>query len=875
MNRRNEKAWEYIALGQTCEKSGKLEEAIKHFKRAKEINYKLGDKQIEAQTSEELSSIYCHLAEYQKALDYAKEALTLFKKIGNSVGEANGYQQLGRVYSRLGQFSEAIVYQKKACNIFLRTNEQNHAAIAFCNLGECHNLNGQHQEAIKCCKNALKIAEKIGNMEILPDSFLNIGNAYYKLGKFKEAIEYCEKSLAICTKQKKVMQSAKCEAICYGVMGNAYKDLDQREKAINYYEKSIEINKKLHNYTDMAITSGNLGQYYFEIAQKYFQIGRRTPTSTSFREALLLLISFSDYLQKSIKFLKQAIQIINKLFHDLAVDKNKTSFCERFYHWHVKIMFPFHLTGRDEAALLVLDLGKAKVLRMLLEQQRKTSPTLATGRYRDESWISIEDGREKERLKELSKEIQLKKFDSAVVIYTFDNYHRLIIWIFNHDGSVKKLSWIPDETFSTALEKLHEYISLLLGRVSVRVPREYSFVNQVSPSSELPTKQEKHERVTPHDKAARITTTSTKKSSSGNVSNASSTSENLQPTASENNVRLQEDKQSRAPQHSDENTHQNQMSASNSATPNVEDSTQILCHLYQALIGPVKEVIKGTKLIIVPHDCLFFVPFSSLINENGCYLSEKYQVQITPSVHTLASSMKDEERNEIGISLFVGNPKIGEVNFDGRRAKPSPLPAATKEVENLALLLGAKPLVEVDATKERVIQLMRNATIVHIAAHGDEMNGDIFLAPNSVNAKSDVLPGEETYLLTQSDVLDSKLAARLVVLSCCHSGRGETSSEGVLGIARSFMGAGARAVLVALWRIHDEATQEFMEHFYAKLCQGTFVCKALKETINMFQQHEQYKSFSYWAPFEILGEDVKFTEKEIDQIRIRNSQTFN
>ena len=84
---------------------------------------------------------------------------------------------------------------------------------------------------------------------------------------------------------------------------------------------------------------------------------------------------------------------------------------------------------------------------------------------------------------------------------------------------------------------------------------------------------------------------------------------------------------------------------------------------------------------------------------------------------------------------------------------------------------------------------------------------------------------------------------------------------------------GAPAVLVALWRIHDEATQEFMEHFYAKLCQGTFVCKALKETINMFQQHEKYKSFSYWAPFEILGEDVKFTKKEIDEIRIRNSQT--
>ena len=785
-------------------KSGMLQEAIKHFKRAKEINYKSGDELIEALTSEELSSIYRNLAEYQKALDYANEALTIFKKIGHSVGEGNGYICLGNIYSRLGRFSEAIDYQNKASEIFLGSKEQTHAGHAFRNLGECYNLNRQHEEAITSCKIAIKIAEDIGNMEIMHDSFANMGNAYRLLGKFNEAIEYCEKSLAICTKRKEVMQSEKCEAICYGVMGTAYTHLDQREKAIIYIEKCIEINEKLHNYTDVAIASGNLGQVHFEIAQKYFQIGRRTPTSTSFREALLLLISFSDYLQKSIKFLKQAIQIINKLFHDLAVDKNKTSFCERFYHWHVKIMFPFHLSARDEAALLVLDLGKAKVLRMLLEQQRRTTATLTTGRYRDESWISIEDGREKERLKELSKEIQLKKSDSTVVIYACDNSHtKLIIWIVNQDGSVKNLSWIPDETLPTGLAMLHVCISLLLASVSVRIPREYSFFKKGSQTSDLQTEQEK------------------------------------------------------------------------TGSPNVEDSTQILSYLYQALVGPVKDVIKGTKLIIVPHDCLFFVPFSSLIDENGCYLSEKYQVQIIPSVHTLASSMNDEERNEIGISLFVGNPKIGEVNFDGRPMKPSPLPAATKEVENLASLLGAKPLVEADATKEKVIELMRNATIVHIAAHGDEMNGDIFLAPNSVNPKSDVLPGEETYLLTQSDVLDSKLAARLVVLSCCHSGRGETSSEGVLGIARSFMGAGARAVLVALWRIHDEATQEFMEHFYAKLCQGTFVCKALKETINMFQQHEQYKSFSYWAPFEILGEDVKFTEKEIDEIRIRNSQTFN
>jgi len=64
-----------------------------------------------------------------------------------------------------------------------------------------------------------------------------------------------------------------------------------------------------------------------------------------------------------------------------------------------------------------------------------------------------------------------------------------------------------------------------------------------------------------------------------------------------------------------------------------------------------------------------------------------------------------------------------------------------------------------------------------------------------------------------SDVLAVRLRARLVVLSCCHSGRGEVKSEGVVGIARAFLAAGARSVLASLWAISDEATMEFMKSF--------------------------------------------------------------
>jgi CHAT domain-containing protein len=119
--------------------------------------------------------------------------------------------------------------------------------------------------------------------------------------------------------------------------------------------------------------------------------------------------------------------------------------------------------------------------------------------------------------------------------------------------------------------------------------------------------------------------------------------------------------------------------------------------------------------------------------------------------------------------------------------------------------------------------------------------------------------------------------ARLVVLSCCYTGKGEITSEGVIGITRAFLAAGARCVLATLWPIlNDYATKEFMEKFYGELCQETSVCEALQRTINFFQTHEnnEYRSFWIWAPFTIYGEDTKFRKDEIEEIRKKSWEFF-
>ena len=163
---------------------------------------------------------------------------------------------------------------------------------------------------------------------------------------------------------------------------------------------------------------------------------------------------------------------------------------------------------------------------------------------------------------------------------------------------------------------------------------------------------------------------------------------------------------------------------------------------------------------------------------------------------------------------MVGNPCLKQLK------KPlDDLPFAQKEVEMIASILKTKPLTGIHATKAEVMERMSSVALIHIAAHGDARTGEINLSPGP--GWSSKFPHRKDYILRMSDVQTANLRTRLVVLSCCHSGRGRVlKGEGVVGIARAFLAAGARSVLVALWAITDEATVVFMKRFYQHLKEG-------------------------------------------------------
>jgi len=287
-----------------------------------------------------------------------------------------------------------------------------------------------------------------------------------------------------------------------------------------------------------------------------------------------------------------------------------------------------------------------------------------------------------------------------------------------------------------------------------------------------------------------------------------------------------------------------------------DDPEPSLRLFYEMLINPVSDLLDEPEVLIVPDRGLYRVPFPALINESGKYLSETFRIRIAPSLTTLKliQDSPADYHSQTG-ALVVGDPDVGVVIYRENDNKEfAALPGARKEAEMIGGLLGVQPLLGQQATKQAVLERINTVSLIHIAAHGNAERGEIALAPSGLTTET---PQEDDYLLKMSDISQVQLRAKLVVLSCCHSGRGQIRAEGVVGIARAFLGSGARSVLVALWALDDSETEQLMSRFYEHLVRGVSVSECLHEAMKWMRE-TGFSKVQEWAPFMLIGDNVSF-----------------
>ena len=262
---------------------------------------------------------------------------------------------------------------------------------------------------------------------------------------------------------------------------------------------------------------------------------------------------------------------------------------------------------------------------------------------------------------------------------------------------------------------------------------------------------------------------------------------------------------------------------------------------YKLLIEPIKDLLPEPEelVVFIPQESLFLVPFPALQNSEGEYLIEQHTIQIAPSIQTLA--MKPESSTTKDFSaLIVGNPSPMPQFL-------SSLPGAETEATAIAEILATTPIIGQAATETNIVERMQQAKLIHLATHGlfDEHQG---LQSSLALSTSDNNEG----FLTAEEILDLNLNAELVVLSACNTGRGTITGDGVIGLSRSFLLAGAQSTMVSLWYVPDVATSALMTDFYQQLQLDPDRPRALRQA--MLKTMKEYPAPYEWAAFMLIGQ---------------------
>lgn len=333
----------------------------------------------------------------------------------------------------------------------------------------------------------------------------------------------------------------------------------------------------------------------------------------------------------------------------------------------------------------------------------------------------------------------------------------------------------------------------------------------------------------------------------------------------------------------------------------------------QVLLPLLRFVGKKSELFLSLDGGLHLIPFDAL-HDGRDYLLGRYHFHYITSGRDL---LRPPSRQPAQPALLLANPDFGRVDprtqdsgkksLYQRLASLGPLPGTEREARALQVLLGVEPVLTTAATEE-VVRGTRAPWVLHIATHGlflqDEdvpmpdqaatvrresspqtsRRLEPLASPQAVATEPLVLPGG-TGLLSRSALVlagavrgqqalssahDGLLTAeearsldldgtQLVVLSSCESGKGALSvGQGVYGLRRAFLVAGAETLITSLWQVDDAATGELMTMYYRNLLGLKRPGDRLGSMISAMEQMRRNAGRAhpyYWAPFLVVGQD--------------------
>ncbi|MEH2263260.1 CHAT domain-containing protein [Nostoc sp.] len=718
---------------------------------------------------------------------------------------------------------QAIVKWQQALKLWQQIDDKSQQALTLLSLGKVYNSLGEKQEALKYYNQALPLRRAVGDRGGEATTLSNLGSVYNSLGEKQEALKYYNQALPL----RRAVGDRGGEAATLNNLGSVYNSLGEKQEALKYYNQALPISRAVGDKEGEATTLSNMA---------YLERDRGN-------------------LQQALAQVEAAIKIIEDLRTKVDSQELRASYFaskQDAYKFYIDLLMQLHKKdpskGYDALALHISERSRA---RGLIELLTEANANIRKG-VDPQLLAQEQDLRQKiDATAKLRQELPTQKAPTTVIqkleqesANLLNQYRELQTKIRTTSPKYAALKY-PDPLKLPQIQQQLDQDTLLL---QYSLGKERSYLWAVTPNSlntyELPGKE------------------AIEKS-------AGRFQELLKKCQYINCQDLPEDQKAK----------------------DLQEISQAATQLSQLILAPVAEKLGKKRLVIVADGALQEIPFAALSEprqkSNYQPLLVNHEIVNLPSVTAIAIHRQDlKQRQPAPKTLavladpvfaandqrFTGKPEsLGpELNQERSRLRRSAknlkrgewgrLPGTLTEANQILKLVSPDQSLKAfdfDANYNwATSQTLKQYRFILFATHGfaDPLNPElsgIILSQIDKQGKPQT-PG----ILRLGDIFNLDWNADVVVLSACETGLGkDVQGEGLMGLTRGLMYAGARTAVVSLWQVNDTATSKLMPQFYTMMLQQKVSPTiALRESQLKLWQQKAWQNPYYWAAFTLQGE---------------------
>ena len=853
------------ALGLAYAQVSEFRTALQFSEEALSLAQKVGDQRLEAPIETLLGGISDVLGETIKSKQHYERARELAKRLGDNLNEGSALNNIGTLYNDAGDFQKALDYYRQALPLF--ADRPDRRARTLNNFGVSYSYLNEPERALDYFQQALPIFKTGRDRTVESQTLSNIGFVYQRLSKYREALDYYAQARAM---QQKIGNRAQ-EAQTLELLGTAYSEMGQPEKAVEYHQQSLDIQRAAKNIRREALSLKSLGHVYS-------LLGQPEKALDNFAQALSILRTINDLnssaavledrarveqqlgkLNEARKDIEESLSLIETVRARTGSQQFRASYLasrEKAYELYIDLLMQLHAkepTARHDAeALQVSERGRARsLLEMLNESHVDIEQGVSADLVRRESEtrqaINAKAQRQIQLRAQNGNRQEIETFDKEIRALE-DEYQQVQVAIRNASPAYAELTQ-PQPLDLKGIQQQLDPDTVLL-EYSLGDKRGYLWVvTQTSLKTyELPP------------------------------------SEQIQKLSQQ----VYESLTARSVVKSVESVAQRQARI----TQADEQFRQSAAELGQKILAPAVAELGTKRLVVVADGPLQYVPFAALsAGKEYRPLIIDHEMASVPSASSLAvqrQSLANRQPAPKGLAVLADpvfsvsdarlkrNSRLTDVAANSRSSNDTRIiehlsggPAGQLVIRRLPFtrqeadqILAVAPVGSnfkaLDFRASRSVATsgeLSQYRYVHFATHGYLDTARSGLSAIVLSMIDEQGNPQDGFLRTH-DIYNLKLPAELVVLSACETGLGkDVKGEGIEGLTRGFMYAGARRVVVSLWNVNDKATAALMQRLYVEMLRrGKTPAAALRAAQIQLLRTRQWQSPYYWAPFVMQGE---------------------